>query len=166
MTSRGAFTLHVDVEVRDLTLADLDDLAWSGSESHLHAVRLELARAQLGEVVYLCATLRDRPVGKLGVDLAHHPDTALLWQFAVHPELQGLGIGTGLVHAAEDVARAAGKLEADIGVGVSNADAQRLYERLGYVVVGEEIDEWTRTWPDGRTELVRDRNRHLRKRLV
>ena len=38
---------------------------------------------------------------------------------------------------------------AELGVDKTNPAARRLYERLGYAVVGEEQDSWEYPTPDG-----------------
>jgi len=61
------------------------------------------------------------------------PGVPMLVHLEVVPARQNQGIGTALIAAAEDEARARGHQTACIGVGVANHDALRLYERLGYV---------------------------------
>jgi GNAT superfamily N-acetyltransferase len=59
----------------------------------------------------------------------------------VLPEYQKQGIGTALVHAAEEIAAAAN--HATVGIGVAQAedyaDAQKLYPKLGYVPDGRGL---------------------------
>jgi GNAT superfamily N-acetyltransferase len=58
-----------------------------------------------------------------------------LQDFFVLPELRNQGIGTRLTRAAERLVSERGHDECAIGVSVSNADARRLYESLGYRAV-------------------------------
>ena len=62
---------------------------------------------------------------------------------------QNLGIGTRLVRAAEPLVRQRGFTTAELGVDKTNPAARRLYERLGYAVVGAEQDSWEYLTPDG-----------------
>ena len=67
------------------------------------------------------------------------PDQDLIQTVAVAPEARGRGLGTRLVEHAE------GRIFRDspnafLCVSTFNPDARRLYERLGYAVVGELTD--------------------------
>ena len=119
------------------------------------------------ECVYLVAVLNSYPVGQVQVDLAKHAatGTGLVWALRVLPALQGLGVGTRLMRAAEDVIRASGLPVAELGVAKDNPRAQRLYERLGYVVVADAIDHWSFTTPEGETREVEESEWIMRKQL-
>lgn len=58
---------------------------------------------------------------------------------AVEPVLRGGGIGTSLMAAIEDRARAAGATRLVLDVAAKNRDARRLYERLGMTVLAESL---------------------------
>lgn len=62
------------------------------------------------------------------------PGEFYLDSIAVSPASQGKGIGRQLIYAAEDRARTEGHTRTGLLVSDENPDAQRLYERLGYVV--------------------------------
>jgi GNAT superfamily N-acetyltransferase len=53
---------------------------------------------------------------------------------AVAPEWRGRGVGSALMLAAEDWARAQGAERMVLDLAANNSGAQRLYERLGYEV--------------------------------
>ena len=61
--------------------------------------------------------------------------------------LQSQGIGTAIVHFAEDLARSRGRVRLVIGVHEDNVRAATLYERLGYADTGRR---WSGsyTWYD------------------
>lgn len=75
---------------------------------------------------------------------------------AVDPRLRRRGIGTALVQAAEETIGARGLVVAEIVVDADNLGARRLYERLGYRPVCDQVGEWLERWPDG---TVRHRRR-------
>jgi GNAT superfamily N-acetyltransferase len=77
----------------------------------------------------------------------NQPHRADISKLLVHREARGEGIAAALMDAAEDAARAAGKtlLVLDTATG---GDAERLYARLGWTVVGRVPDY--ALWPDGR----------------
>ena len=140
----------VPLTIRDLTVEDLPECAWSGSRSHLVSVAEALERARLGEVDYLAACPPSGlPVAIGGVDYARVPGAGTLWQLSVHGALQSCGIGTILIQAAEQRIRGRGLHRAELGVEESNPRARGLYERLGYVAYGREPDAWDEEAPDG-----------------
>lgn len=70
-------------------------------------------------------------------------------QLATHPDLQGLGIGSALVGAAERRITARGVNTARVGVEDDNPGARALYERLGYTDSGRRPASWESEGPDG-----------------
>lgn len=87
--------------------------------------------------VTLIATEDERRVGFLFL-LDDLPDEVTLTEqgfiayMAVDPSRNGVGIGTALLHAAEDEARQRGLPYIALMVTEENAAARRLYERAGY----------------------------------
>jgi ribosomal protein S18 acetylase RimI-like enzyme len=81
----------------------------------------------------------------------------------VSEDAQGLGIGTALIHAAEEHIGTRGHAIVTIGVGLNNRRAAALYERLGYRDTG--IHTTSRyTLPDVDGEVV-EHDTTLAKRL-
>ena len=68
---------------------------------------------------------------------AEHPDTATLYQFWVHPEFRGRGVGRLLVKAAIDWARQSKATEMMLSVALGPGSAIGFYRRVGFEVVGE-----------------------------
>ena len=81
----------------------------------------------------------DVPTGKLHLDFEtrRRQGDAVLVAAAVRPELQGRGIGTALMAAAEELTCTRGLRAVVLGVEDSNPRARRLYERLGYEAVAK-----------------------------
>ena len=115
-----------------------------------------------GVATYLLAWDGGRPCGR--VTLFHRSTYEqvrdVLGDF---PELNGLeatphglGIGSRLIAAAEAAATALGARRVGLAVEHGNADARRLYERLGYVEWehGEVVDRWQER--DGSGTVVRE----------
>ncbi|WP_420000291.1 GNAT family N-acetyltransferase [Streptomyces boninensis] len=150
MDAPSVTSVQVPVTVRDLRHADLPGCGWSGSALHVRHIGDALDRAAAGEADYvaLCPP-SGLPVAIGGVDYAPRPDAGTLWQLAVHPALQSCGLGTLLVNALEERARARGRAWAVLGVEEANPRARALYERLGYVAYGSEPDAWDELGPDG-----------------
>jgi ribosomal protein S18 acetylase RimI-like enzyme len=141
ITRGGLAALSID----DLTFDDLDQIAWSGEPRHRVAVSEALSRAATGEVEYLAIRVPSgEPVGKVGIDFARYPEAGYLWQFATHPDLQGLGIGSLLMTGAEARIIRRGVRVARINVDLDNPRARVLYERLGFESIGRDTETWER----------------------
>jgi GNAT superfamily N-acetyltransferase len=111
--------------------------------------RAFLARQAAGEASYLVAWRGDAAVGVgavrwTGRGGSPHPELSNLH---VPDPLQSQGIGTAIVHFAEDLVRSRGHARLSIGVDEGNVRAAALYERLGYADTGRR---WTGsyTWYD------------------
>lgn len=143
--------LCLPVRVRPCVAEDLPLLEWYGLfRDHRAVFREAFARHLAGENVMLVADLRGFPVGQVWIDLVKHraERVGYVWAVRVFPFLQGLGIGTRLIHAAENVLAERGYRGAELGVEKDNPDARRLYERLGYALVGEDRGDYALTTPD------------------
>ena len=135
--------MHLDVTFRDLQPADLADLDWSGGAEHLTSVAEVLAPVAADEVEYVVGELSNgRLVAAGGVDLRPYPGAGVIWQLAVRPLLQGLGIGSALIADLEQRLRRRRLAEARLSIEHDNPDAARLYRRLGYRVCGSAVESW------------------------
>ncbi len=66
------------------------------------------------------------------------PDEFIVSTISVSSDARGLGVGTKLMNAAEDLAKESGKNFMSLGVIGKNEAARRLYERLGYRVTASQ----------------------------
>jgi GNAT superfamily N-acetyltransferase len=112
-------------------------LAGDKAESFWHTVADSVER---GERVLIVASERrsGRIVGTVQILLKqpeNQPHRADLAKMLVHPDARRRGIGAQLLGFAEDAARSAGKTLLVLDT-VTGGDAERLYERLGWVPVG------------------------------
>ena len=121
-------------------LAFLVDLRRRTMVAHLAAMGIAPSEEQLVErvlVAYDCAhiiLLAGRPAGLLKV--VRDGDHWELVQIQLAPEVQGKGLGAELLRRVVAEARGAG---ATLRLSVLKANpARRLYERLGFAIVGEE----------------------------
>lgn len=161
------FAIELPITIRAAERADLPALEWFGHQRHLAPhIAAVLDRRDHDEAELLVAEANGFPVGRIGIDYTRRPGKALLWTFAVIPNLQRLGIGTALIRAGEAAAAARGLTTVEIDVGKDNPGAQALYERLGYKVVGEEQASWSYVDDDGNRVVVVDDDWVLRKRLT
>ncbi len=110
-----------------------------GSLPDDYLAELSDVRGRVGEALVLVAvddnvvvggiTYVDRPGRLASID---RPDQVELRMLAVTSEAQGRGIGTRLVRACIDQARADGKREVTLHTAESMRTAKRLYERMGF----------------------------------
>ncbi len=139
-----------ELAVTDLSAADLKMIAWSGPPAHLRAVARELDRVPAGDAEYLAVRAPDgTPIATGGIDYAQEPGVGTIWQLATRADVQGLGIGTRLIRAAESRIRARGLARARLSVEPDNPRARALYERLGYIPHGERPASWQAEREDG-----------------
>lgn len=166
--SHAGLTLRLGVSIRKCRAADLPALEWYGLYwRHRGIFRDAFERQERGETTMLLAVANDFPVGQIFLDYARarEESTAVYWAVRVYPFLQGLGLGTALIRAAEEQVRRRDIEWAELGVERENADARRLYERLGYEVVGEMREECAYHTPSGRRERMRLDEWRMRKRI-
>jgi len=103
-------------------------------------------------VVRLKAVRDQQMVGFIAGDVRRMEGVAWIATVAVSPEYRGRGIGAALLQACEaqiPVSRIR------LCVRPSNDVAIRLYEKFGYVKVGE----WTRYYQDGESALVMEKTK-------
>ena len=132
------------VTVRPATLADVDAVVamlvevagegrWIATEA---PVDVEQGRRRMVEdieredAIVLVAEAGGQPVGELGLHLARYGVADL--GMAVAAGWRGRGIGSALLTAAVDQARAAGAHKIALQVWPHNAAALALYERFGF----------------------------------
>lgn len=67
------------------------------------------------------------------------PNEWYLDSVCVNEAFRGKGIGSSLLESVVDLARQAGKSKIGLCCDFTNHKAQKLYERVGYEVVGEQV---------------------------
>jgi ribosomal protein S18 acetylase RimI-like enzyme len=137
------------IEVTPLEPGDIEDIAWSGSRTHLENVALQLERVASGDVDYMAVRANGYAVSKGGIDFAEEAGAGTIWQLATHAHLEGLGLATRLIDELESRARERGVTRLRLAVGLDNERARRLYEYLGYRAIGESEVSWESEAADG-----------------
>ena len=166
------FALRVVVAIRPCEERDLEPLEWLGSFTpHRTIIRAQFQRHLLGENVFLVADRGGFPIGQLWIDLVARARerAAVFWAFRVIEPFQRLGIGQRLLSFGENAARRAGFETVEIGVEKTNEGAARLYERLGFEHVGEQVTEETFVGPEGTVRHVFDQlilRKSIRRRVA
>lgn len=154
--------LGVDCTIRDIVAGDLPLIEWYGTHSHFrHMEETNLRDVEAGSKLWLVAVVNRFPAGHLKINLRVEDPLrgnprGYIFALRVFEPFQSLGIGTALVHAAEDTLRARGFRYASIAVGKDNPRARRLYQRLGYTVYREELGRWQYVDLQGRLNRVEE----------
>jgi len=116
-----------------MTPADLDEVMAIEHLSYLTPWSRDAFASELLQryTVYLVARAGQRVVGYAGMHVIW--EQAHVTNVAVHSEHRGRGIGERLLRALIGVARRRGVTQMTLEVRASNAPAQGLYRKLGFV---------------------------------
>lgn len=123
---------------------------------HRVVVADRLERQRRDECLYLVAWEGGTPVGQALIHRRRPSALAVagivdslpyIEDVFVLPEWRNRGIGTALLEAAESAAAARGDRGVSLAVSTGNANARRLYTRLGYVDAGVPVHRHATTEP-------------------
>jgi GNAT superfamily N-acetyltransferase len=104
---------------------------------------MEQVRAEIPDSTTSVVEVDNERVGRLRI--ARTADYIELCGIQLLPGMQRHGIGTAIIEDLKAQAAAAG-IPLGLGVEKDNPDARRLYERLGFVQVGETEQEYSLRW--------------------
>lgn len=142
------------MEIRPCSDEDLAHVRdqWPTPGTDIHGAHY--AAHQSGQATYLVAWQESSPIGSAMLQWRGcvgrnarkaFPRCVEINHLLVRAEHRGQGVGTALIKAAEQLVVARGGAEIALGVSGDNADAGRLYSRLGYVTTGI-LDVTSYTW--------------------
>lgn len=140
------------VKVRPVTAQDLPALEWDGEYTHFRRLYAEAYRRVVsGEAIMWMAELPE--VGIIGqvfihlrserTELADGKHRAYLYGFRVRSQYQNLGVGTHMMKVVESDLEARGFRSVVLNVARDNPDAMRLYQRLGFRIIGADPGRWS-----------------------
>jgi len=169
----ATFDLAQVVILRLAHADDLPKLEWFGQFAHYRRLyRTTYADQEQGRRLMLLAVVNEFPIGQIFIHLGEAGcgrqggcGRGYLYALRVLEPFRGQGIGTRLIQCAEGLLLASGLRRAVIAVAKDNPGARRLYERLGYVVYGEDAGHWEYTDDEGRVQHVHEPAWLLHKRL-
>jgi GNAT superfamily N-acetyltransferase len=139
-------TIVTEEEIRGLAELLIDCVEGGASVSFMSPLSIEkasafwrrvAAAAARGESALLVAEDMDGIIGTVQLVLAlpeNQPHRADLSKMLVHRRARRLGVGAGVLRAAEELALALGK--SVLVLDTASPDAERLYARLGWMRVG------------------------------
>lgn len=140
------------VIIRHLEQKDLKELEWEGEFTHFRRLYSEsYKRMQKGDTIMWVAELPGEGIiGQVFIqldcarpELANGADRAYLYSLRIRPAFRNLGLGTRVIQTVEDDLRQRGYQYITLNVAKDNPRARRLYERLGYKVIGHEPGVWS-----------------------
>ena len=146
---------------RQAIYQDLVDLEWEGEYRHYRRLYRDVFDGSLkGEAILWLAIDMDKGlIGQLFVqlkstrlELADGGSVAYIYGFRVKDKYRSMGLGSRfLIFAESDLIRREFQY-ANLNVNRNNMAARRFYERMGYVVVGQESGRWS--YRDHRDRLI------------
>ncbi len=147
----ASIKIRLPLTLRAATKKDLSALEWHGHYIHYRNLfRRAFREQQRGKRLMLLADCRNFPIGYIFIrfdcknkNQANRHRRAHLYSFRVMEIFRGQGIGTRLIREAETIAAQRGFCSTTIAVAKENIHAQRLYKRLGYLIIGENSGHWS-----------------------
>lgn len=152
-TADAAFLLAVYASTR---AAEMAMVPWTDRQkgdfvAMQHRAQTEDFGARYPEADHQVIELLGLPIGRLWVD--RRSDEIRVLDLTLLPEHQGAGIGSALMGDLQHEAREVGR-PLRLSVAKDNRSALRLYQRLGFVTVGDlpthHLMEWTDEPPSSR----------------
>jgi ribosomal protein S18 acetylase RimI-like enzyme len=140
------------IVIRPTTQNDLLALEWDGEYKHFRRLYSEIFQsASRGKAIMWVAELPGTGIiGQLFVqltsarlELANGAERAYIYGFRIKPDFRGRGLGRRMMQVAEDDLAKRCFRRATLNVARDNPQARRLYESLGYQVVGMDPGQWT-----------------------
>lgn len=151
------------IKIRNVTENDLTDLLWDKNFKKLEKYEAKNFQSFLdGKMLWLVA-VDAKPIGQIKAKIENE---AIIFALRVHPAEQGKGIGSKLILEMEKLLKKKGFFEVFISVHIDNPKAQKLYERLGYKIVNQDvIEEWEYADDDGEICMMNMNVNRLKKEL-
>jgi len=145
-------TLLTQLHIRCAGEADLFALEWNGEYSHFRRLFADTYQQSILGLAKIWITMLggNDVIGQLMVslkgnrpELADGVNRAYVFGFRVQPAYRNLGIGTLMMRAVENDLWENGFRYVTLNVARTNSAARRFYERLDYLVVGDEPGHWS-----------------------
>ncbi|HEX8833064.1 MAG TPA: GNAT family N-acetyltransferase [Abditibacteriaceae bacterium] len=135
---------HRFAMIRPLREDDNLALEWQGGVDLRTWYGLQWERHLHGDVHVLVVDYNGFPIAQSAIHWSGKPSHPLIpdiQSLRVFPAFRGMGIGSHLLNACEDMVRERGFSHVSLAVALENPRARSLYERVGYQAVGEPYDD-------------------------
>lgn len=151
-TSSKQYEWLSQVLIRHLRANDLPALEWGGEYAHFRRIFKDAYdHALQGRSILWVADLEGQGIiGQLFIqlfsgrkELADGRERAYIYGFRIQPAYRRAGLGKRMLIIAEQELIQLGYRMVTLNVSTNNPDAKRLYEHLGYQVVGSEPGKWS-----------------------
>lgn len=119
---------------------DFDERQWRES---FGTWTMEQVRGEIADSTTSVVEVDNEPVGRLR--FARSADCIELCGIQLLPPIRRQGVGTAIIEDLKAQAAAAG-IPLDLGVEKDNPDARKLYDRLGFIQIGETEQESRLRW--------------------
>jgi len=145
--------------------ADLPALEWDGEYTHFRRLYADVYYGVVHHdaLMWIAELPGQGLIGQLFISLiSSRPELAdgrlraYVYGFRVKPAYRSQGIGTVMMQTVERDLYQRGFRRVTLNVGKENNAARRLYERLGYRVVGSEPGRWSYLDDKGRRQDVHE----------
>jgi ribosomal protein S18 acetylase RimI-like enzyme len=138
------------VLIRRCEVADLPAIDWSPTGAYRnHFGKMFDQQQRRGSLLLLVAECDGTVAGRVAIDFDFGADDeAWVLALGVKPSFRRKGVATKLMEYAEEEVRGRALRRLCLTVGKSNTAARRLYDRLGYTCVGEDLGPELQA-PDG-----------------
>jgi ribosomal protein S18 acetylase RimI-like enzyme len=163
-----------DLVIRQVEKKDLMALEWGQEYKKYRRMYANLFRnTKNGQtLMWLVAIPRGEIIGQAFVmlksserDAADGESRAYVFAFRVKQGWRNKGVGTYLMHFIEDNLKQRGFKFVTLNVAKDNLNALRLYERLGYRIIGSRPGVWSYKDHDGKVQYVEEPAWRMMKRL-
>ena len=165
-----------NISIRQVTRRDLPKLEWEGLYWKFRNIFADLYRNSLsGRTLLWVVTHQSEEETLIGQafvllksserETADGKSRAYVFSFRVKEQWRNQGIGSFLMAFIEDDLRQRGFDVVTLNVAKDNQAALRLYQRLGYRVVGSRPGVWSFRDPDGNLHRVNEPSWRMIKKL-
>lgn len=132
------------IQIRRMTKADLPGVTKTDHASFDPLWHNSLETLQRASSQALFATVAESEDGIVGYQLTTgHGQRAHLARLAVHPSMQGRGVGRALLSDLFDLLTRAGTTRLSVNTQSDNSGSLRLYTKMGFNRTGEEFPVYT-----------------------
>lgn len=138
--------------IRQANRDDLVNLEWNGEYTHFRRLYADtyMMVEQGKAIIWIAERDGSGLIGQCFVslkgsrpELADGSLRAYIYGFRVQQQFRNQGIGTQIMHIIEEDLKTRGFRQVTLNVGQENPDARRFYDRLGYIVIGEDPGRWS-----------------------
>ncbi len=151
--------------IRQAGKDDLPALEWEGEYAHFRNLYADVYEGVVHKnaLMWIAELPGKGLIGQLFIslissryELADGKTRAYVYGFRIKPAFRNLGIGTAMMRVIEQDLHRRGYSRVTLNVSKENMAARRLYERLGYQVVGNEAGRWSYIDDKGRRQEVHE----------